>query len=519
MVITFNHLNDIPTISLIEPYCQTYTYDTGNNLTHLSHQANSGDWQQTLTIHPNSNRGTENNNQNNFDANGNLLHLDNIANLEWYYNNTLNKLTKADNNTQYYVYDYQGSRVRTVIESNQQTQSQRDYLPALDISINQAKQQSTTLHIGTHILSESSKDNTQTHYQLNSHLQSNTLELDDKAQTLSYEHYYPYGGTAIIAGKNKTQVQQKRYRYTNKERDDSSGLCYYGARYLAPWLARWISPDSTDVDVGLNLYVYVGNNPLEYIDPTGHGKETPEQEAVEEGAVGGVNNIKSQRPASKEHRIDKDVLHNSSKKMAQAQQDIFQLDVFKKLGALESSSRNPTLEEYKRQTIDMKIKQLRDSTEDHIANITQTGVPYPNDFIQFFASKKYEDLVIDTYKVANCSECALIMLNELRKNYPNMTAEYLLTIESDHAFNLINRDQRTPIFEPEKWNENALVVDAWAGHVYTKKEFSDVNEKLYYYGINNNITGETQHIIKYVGSGVSYRTYEKNKMDSEESMF
>jgi hypothetical protein len=43
--------------------------------------------------------------------------------------------------------------------------------------------------------------------------------LDDKAQTLSYEHYYPYGGTAIISGKDKTQVQQKRYRYTGKERD------------------------------------------------------------------------------------------------------------------------------------------------------------------------------------------------------------------------------------------------------------------------------------------------------------
>jgi hypothetical protein len=28
-----------------------------------------------VTIHPNSNRGTENNNQNNFDANGNLLNL------------------------------------------------------------------------------------------------------------------------------------------------------------------------------------------------------------------------------------------------------------------------------------------------------------------------------------------------------------------------------------------------------------------------------------------------------------
>jgi RHS repeat-associated protein len=48
----------------------------------------------------------------------------------------------------------------------------------------------------------------------------------------------------------------KRYRYTNKERDDSSGLCYYSARYLAPWLARWISPDSVGAIAGLNLYVY-----------------------------------------------------------------------------------------------------------------------------------------------------------------------------------------------------------------------------------------------------------------------
>jgi hypothetical protein len=47
-----------------------------------------------------------------------------------------------------------------------------------------------------HILRESSKDNTQnsspnftqTRYQLTSHLQSNTLELDDKAQVISYEN-------------------------------------------------------------------------------------------------------------------------------------------------------------------------------------------------------------------------------------------------------------------------------------------------------------------------------------------
>jgi hypothetical protein len=54
-----------------------------------------------------------------WDANGNLLTLDNIGTLNWHYNNTLNQLTKADksNITECYVYDYQGNRVRSVLAS------------------------------------------------------------------------------------------------------------------------------------------------------------------------------------------------------------------------------------------------------------------------------------------------------------------------------------------------------------------------------------------------------------------
>ncbi|VVH64509.1 hypothetical protein BSPLISOX_674, partial [uncultured Gammaproteobacteria bacterium] len=60
----------------LESYHQTYTYDTGNNLTNLSHQANSSAWQQTIAIHPNNNRGTETQQSaTDFDANGNLLGL------------------------------------------------------------------------------------------------------------------------------------------------------------------------------------------------------------------------------------------------------------------------------------------------------------------------------------------------------------------------------------------------------------------------------------------------------------
>jgi hypothetical protein len=61
--------------------------------------------------------------------------------------------------------------------------------------------------------------------------------------------------------------------------------------------------------------------------------------------------------------------------MAQIQQEIFQSHVFKKLSTLESSSRNRDLRGYDQRTI--KIKQLRNSIDGHIANINQTGVPFP----------------------------------------------------------------------------------------------------------------------------------------------
>ncbi|WP_277394708.1 RHS repeat-associated core domain-containing protein, partial [Pseudomonas viridiflava] len=55
---------------------------------------------------------------------------------------------------------------------------------------------------------------------------------------------------------------------SGKERD-ASGLYYYGLRYYAPWLQRWINPDPAgDVD-GLNIYRMLRNNPTVEIDING----------------------------------------------------------------------------------------------------------------------------------------------------------------------------------------------------------------------------------------------------------
>ena len=60
-------------------------------------------------------------------------------------------------------------------------------------------------------------------YQFGNHLGSASLELDDQAQIISYEEYYPYGSTSYQAVRSQTEAP-KRYRYTGKERDEETGL-------------------------------------------------------------------------------------------------------------------------------------------------------------------------------------------------------------------------------------------------------------------------------------------------------
>jgi RHS repeat-associated protein len=70
-------------------------------------------------------------------------------------------------------------------------------------------------------------------------------------------------------------------RSSGKERDAESGNDYFGARYYASTIGRWLSPDwsakeepvpyaKLDNPQTLNLYSYVGSNPLSNADTDGH---------------------------------------------------------------------------------------------------------------------------------------------------------------------------------------------------------------------------------------------------------
>src|SRR5215471_4839052 len=78
--------------------------------------------------------------------------------------------------------------------------------------------------------------------------------------------YGPWGN--VRSGK----LPETTLNYTGQKRD-GTGLLYYGARYYDPVLGRFLSPDSIvpgGGPQGLNRYAYVGNNPINRTDPTGH---------------------------------------------------------------------------------------------------------------------------------------------------------------------------------------------------------------------------------------------------------
>ncbi len=90
-------------------------------------------------------------------------------------------------------------------------------------------------------------------------------DLTDSAGATAKSYAYDAYGTILESPGTLDQP----YMYTGREFDSESGLYYYRARYYSPVLGRFFSEDPIGFNGGINLYAYVGNNPMSFTDPMG----------------------------------------------------------------------------------------------------------------------------------------------------------------------------------------------------------------------------------------------------------
>ena len=88
---------------------------------------------------------------------------------------------------------------------------------------------------------------------------------NDIALAGSYR-YDPFGrliGTPTGLAAINTQ------RYSSKDWHNASGFYYFGYRFYDPATQRWPNRDPIEEEGGINLYAYVNNSPIDWIDDLG----------------------------------------------------------------------------------------------------------------------------------------------------------------------------------------------------------------------------------------------------------
>jgi RHS repeat-associated protein len=86
-------------------------------------------------------------------------------------------------------------------------------------------------------------------------------------QTVAAKYLYdPFGNTLAQYG---SLAEANVYRLSSKEWSSKARLYYYLYRFYDPNLGRWLNRDPIQEAGGLNLYDYVGNDPVDFVDTDG----------------------------------------------------------------------------------------------------------------------------------------------------------------------------------------------------------------------------------------------------------
>jgi len=223
-----------------------------------------------------------------YDGNGSLTteqysRYNNPVQTVFYYWNTKNQLKGInyliDNliglgfgspqNVVEFDYDYLGNRVKKTVNS-EATYYLNDGLRVLN-ELDAEGNVTKTIVIGLGQIAEIDAPGTITYVHQDS--LGSTVMLSDDTGAVTGQYEYDVFGSVL----GYTGSAESNYLFTNQEYDSESELYYYNARYYNPSIGRFLSRDTVigkDGDVlSRNRYIYVSNNPLKFVDPSGEDKE------------------------------------------------------------------------------------------------------------------------------------------------------------------------------------------------------------------------------------------------------
>ena len=286
-------------------YIEAYAYDAVGNVAELAHSATGASWTRRYQYAPGTNRLQAHAVPGDapagpyhatfaYDPAGNMTAMPHLQALEWDRAGRLHVVDRGAGGTVFVSHDAAGHRVRKVWQRQGGLREERLYFGGYELfrrfvsgslvferrtcHIEDDHRSVALVETVTVDAQHPGFDSTPVvRYQLTDQIRSATVECDLAGNVLSYEEYHPFGTTALWMARGAAAVSTKRYRYTGKEKDEETSLYCVGARYYAPWLARWTSPDPAGNADGVNRYAYVNNNPVGRFDPTGLEGADPSQ--------------------------------------------------------------------------------------------------------------------------------------------------------------------------------------------------------------------------------------------------
>jgi RHS repeat-associated protein len=272
-------------------YTQAFTYDSLNRLATANENSGSA-WSQTNNYDRYGNRridlggGTYNlafSSTTNrittsgyaYDSSGNLID-DTVHDYTF---DAENKIVKVDTVTAY-RYDGDGQRVRKLVGEN--TRFVYGVTGGLIAEYDGSSGNLTKQYVNGGGLQATITPSDGTRYTTADHLGSPRIVTNSSGGVVSRNDYMPFGEELSngiggrTSGMGYGATDGVRQQFTGKERDVETGLDYFLARYLSSDQGRFSSADPIQMTLDrmsdpqtINLYVYVRNNPLRFIDPTG----------------------------------------------------------------------------------------------------------------------------------------------------------------------------------------------------------------------------------------------------------